>query len=75
MNKELLKQFYQQEQVRDEVFAYLGATLDQLALAKLHKGEPVTGIKEAIDCLKKAESSLTVMFHEKQQTKDPRRAE
>lgn len=75
MDKELLKQFHQQEHVRVEVYKFFKSVLDEIALDRVYKGQGTDGIKDAKEVLVKAETKLQQMFSVPKQTKDERRAE
>jgi formylmethanofuran dehydrogenase subunit C len=75
MDKELLKQFFQQEHVRIEVYKFMKQTLDEIALERIYKGEEVGGIKDAKEVLVRAETKLQNMFAVRKVHKDERRAE
>lgn len=57
--------FAQDKQTREEVFAYMQEYLDKYTLAKVYKGEDVSGIKDAVDIIKKVQSQLVAEFTEK----------
>jgi hypothetical protein len=75
MNEELLKQFFQQEHMRVEVYRFFKQVLDEMALDRVYKGEDIGGIKDAKEVLVKAETELQKMFTVRQKQKDQRRAE
>ena len=75
MDQELLKQFYQQEHLRLEVYRFFKQTLDEIALERVYKGGDTAGIKDAKEVLVKAETKLANMFTHKELKPDPRRAE
>jgi formylmethanofuran dehydrogenase subunit C len=75
MDKELLKQFFQQEHVRIEVYKFMKQTLDEIALERIYNGQEVGGIKDAKEVLVRAETKLQNMFAVRKVHKDERRAE
>lgn len=75
MDDKLLKQFFDQEHMRIEVYKFFKAELDKIGLDRMYKGEDTTGMKLAKEVLIKAESALAQKFIVKQAGKDPRRAE
>lgn len=74
MDKELLKQFYQQEHMRVEVYKFFKKVLDDIALERVYKGESTEGIKDAKQVLIRAEAELQTMFFSKPKVKDEQRA-
>ena len=74
MNEELLKQFFQQEHMRVEVYKFFKQTLDEIALERVYNGTETKGIADAKAVLVKAESKLQNMFTVSKQIKDPQRA-
>lgn len=75
MDDQLLKQFFDQEHMRVEVYRFFKAEMDKLALEKMYRGEDVSGIKEAREVLVRAEKELQTKFTRKPVKKDVRRAE
>lgn len=75
MDDQLLKQFFDQEHMRVEVYRFFKAEMDKLALEKMYRGEDVSGIKEAHEVLVRAERELQTKFTHKPVKKDTRRAE
>jgi len=75
MDDQLLKQFYDQEHMRVEVYKFFKQTLDEIGLERMYKGEDTNGMKLAKEVLIKAEDKLKGKFTTRIATKDPRRAE
>lgn len=74
MDKQLLQQFFQQEHMRKEVYAFIKQNLDEIALARVYKGQDTKGIADALEALVQTETKLKQMFTEKRDVKDPQRA-
>lgn len=75
MDDQLLKQFYDQEHMRVEVYKFFKQTLDEIGLERMYKGEETNGMKLAKEVLIKAEDKLKNKFTIRTASKDPRRAE
>lgn len=75
MNKQLLKQFFDQETMRIEVYKFFKSELDKMALDRVYKGADIAGIKEAKDVLIEVEKALQKEFIVAQKKLDKRRAE
>lgn len=75
MDDNLLKQFYQQEHMRVEVYKFFKKVLDEIALDRVYKGQDVGGIKDAKEVLVKAEAKLQQQFAVKEKKTNERRAE
>lgn len=75
MNNKLLKQFFDQEQMRIEVYKFFKHTLDEIALERVYKGEDTQGVKDAKEVLVRVERELQKAFVVKQPKKDGRQAE
>ena len=75
MDQELLKQFFQQENMRIEVYKHFKSVMDRVALERVYKGEDIGGIKDAKEIMAKAETELYNLFTPKKKTQDSRRAE
>jgi len=74
MNDELLKQFYSSEHMRVEVYKFFKATLDEIALERVYKGQDTKGIADAKEVLVKAEAKLQNKFTVGRNVKDGQRA-
>lgn len=65
MDKQLLKRFYEDENMRVEVFRFVKQELDALALIKVYKGEDTKAFKEAKDTMIRVEQKLIAEFEQK----------
>lgn len=62
MDTTLLKQFHDQEHMRNEVFKFLKTSLDKQALAMVIKGIDTTNLNVAYKALASAEQELVNEF-------------
>jgi len=65
MDRDHLKIFYEQEQVRDSVKQFLLTTLDTQVLDRAYKAGDVTGYKEAREVIRGAFSRLNELYAKK----------
>ena len=71
---DLLKQFYDQRIMREEVFNYLRTSLDELAVRMVRNGDDTTNMKEAYKAIDHAESQLRLKYEEKKEVRPNNRA-
>lgn len=64
-----LSQFANSKEIREEVFGYISKYVEAYALKKLKAGEDTSGIKNAFDIIKEAESRMIAEFAIKQEVK------
>lgn len=60
--------------MREEVFTYLRATLDELSVRMVRKGEDTTNMQAAYKAIDQAEAQLRVKYEEKRENKPNNRA-
>jgi len=73
MDKQLVKQFFDQTNLRDDVFKYIKGTLDEMLLADGYAGEDTKGYKHAADLLIKVQQKMLREFSIKQEANRPPR--
>lgn len=72
---DLLKRFYEDQHMREEVYAFFKQSLDEYALASMYKGRDVQGVPIARSALIHAENKLEAQFAPKVERKDKQRAQ
>ena len=58
MDKQLVKQFFDQTNMRNEVFTYIKLALDEMLLKDGYSGEDTKGYKHANDLLIKVQQKM-----------------
>lgn len=71
---DLLKQFHDQEHMRDEVHAFYKATLDEIVVQMARSGTATTNMEQAYKALDKAHQKLVNQFSLKVKNKPRSRA-
>lgn len=74
MDKQLLKQFHDQEHMRNEVHAFYKASLDEIVLSMVRNNVDTTNMNTAYTALDKAHTKLVNEFGTKHKTNSPSRA-
>jgi hypothetical protein len=62
MDTQLLKQFHDQEHMRNEVHAFYKSTLDEIVVQMARSGVPTTNMEQAYKALDKAQQKLVNQF-------------
>lgn len=65
MDKNLLKQFYEQEHMRKEVFMFIRENLNTLAVEMVKANKDTTNLSEAYKAIDRTEQKLTAEFSQK----------
>lgn len=71
---DLLKRFYDEKNMREEVFTFIRSTLDEVSLQMVKTNEDTKNLSKAYTALDKVEAKLRAKYEHKLENKQTNRA-